>query len=250
MKTKVIKLTSNTNVTLTTYIHDLSEEMKNVDVRPAMLIFPGGGYWFCSDREAEPIALADMAKGYNAFVLRYSLKKESEFPKPLLDAEEAISLIRENHKEYNIDPAKVAVLGFSAGGHLAAALGTMGTNKPNALLLGYPCILEDDDKDWPYPIPGLHTLVDEQTPESFVFHTYEDDAVPVANAIEFVKALNDKKIPVEFHLFKTGVHGLSLGNHLVSNGSRTMIDENYEHWFELSVRWLDNIFRSFISEDN
>ncbi len=97
---------------------------------PPSLIFPGGGYRFCSDREAEPIAMAFLAEGYQAFVLRYSLNDQAAFPRPLNDAEEALELIRSKSRQWHVDPARIAVCGFSAGGHLAAALGTMGTSSP------------------------------------------------------------------------------------------------------------------------
>ena len=156
MEIKKIILDSDHDVSLTTYIHDVSSEMENVIKRPAILIFPGGGYHFCSDREAEPIALAYAAKGYHAFVLRYSLKKSSQFPKPLRDAEMALEMIIKNADKWNVIANKIAVIGFSAGGHLATALGTTGKIKPNALILGYPWVLEDENHygEWPHTIPG------------------------------------------------------------------------------------------------
>src|SRR3989304_3816830 len=141
MKTISFNL-SHENVTLTSYLLDSSQEMPNTRLRPVVLVFPGGGYYACSDREAEPIALAFLAEGYQAFVLRYSIGENASFPRPLNDAEEALELIRVNADEWSVDPARIAVCGFSAGGHLAAALGTMGRVRPNALILAYPCILD------------------------------------------------------------------------------------------------------------
>jgi acetyl esterase/lipase len=86
---------SHEKVTLTAYLLDASPDMPNMRVRPAVLVCPGGGYFFCSDREAEPIAMAFLARGYHAFVLRYSLGENAAFPRPLNDAEEALELIRE-----------------------------------------------------------------------------------------------------------------------------------------------------------
>lgn len=251
MKIEKIILDKEHNVSLTTYIHDVSDEMKNVKNRPAILIFPGGGYHFCSDREGEPIALAYAAKGYQAFVLRYSLKDTSVFPKPLRDAEMALKLIRDNADEWGVISNKIAVIGFSAGGHLATAIGTIGKIKPNALILGYPCVLEEGiDEDWPYQVPGTHNMVDSTTPESFIFHTYNDDLVPVKHALVFAAALDKAKIPFDLHIFKNGVHGLSLGNNIVSNGSAKMVELRYQEWFELSVSWLQEVFNSFENEKN
>ena len=92
--------------------------------RPAVVIFPGGGYDYTSDREAEPVANAYLAAGYSAFVVRYAVGVDAKHPHPLLDAAAALALVRARAEEFHIDPQKVAVCGFSAGGHLAAHIGT------------------------------------------------------------------------------------------------------------------------------
>ena len=129
---------TNENVTLTKYILDTSFDNRAGYKRPAVLVCPGGGYAFCSNREAEPIAMHFLAMGYNAFILRYSLNENSMFPQPLDDANEAMQVIIDNADEWLVDINKIAVCGFSAGGHLAAALGTMGKIRPAAMILGYP----------------------------------------------------------------------------------------------------------------
>lgn len=121
MISEIFKITDDSEVSLTSYISDISEEMKNMKTKPAILVLPGGAYKFCSDREAEPVALAYLAKGFNAFVLRYSLNEKAEFPTPLNDAQKALAFIRKNAEKFHTDPQKIAVIGFSAGGHLAAA---------------------------------------------------------------------------------------------------------------------------------
>lgn len=135
------------------YVADNSEEMEPDRIRPAILILPGGGYAMTSDREAEPVALQFLAKGFAVFVLRYSVQP-SRYPVALLEAAEAMRLIRANADQWHVNPAQVAVLGFSAGGHLAANLATsVGDEdireqggidpdavRPNALMLSYPVI--------------------------------------------------------------------------------------------------------------
>ncbi|MSD82412.1 alpha/beta hydrolase fold domain-containing protein, partial [Escherichia coli] len=98
------------------YVADNSEEMEPDRIRPAILILPGGGYAMTSDREAEPVALQFLAKGFAVFVLRYSVQP-SRYPVALLEAAEAMRLIRANADQWHVNPAQVAVLGFSAGGH-------------------------------------------------------------------------------------------------------------------------------------
>ena len=111
--------TEGLNAELTSYLYDVSEENGGRKNRAAVLIFPGGGYDYCSDREAEPVALKFLGAGINAFVLRYSCYRK-KFPTNLLEALSALKFIRENAEEFDIDPEKIIVCGFSAGGHLAA----------------------------------------------------------------------------------------------------------------------------------
>jgi acetyl esterase/lipase len=248
MKISTLHL-SNKGVTLTSYLLESSQEMTNTHVRPAILIFPGGGYRGCSDREAEPVALAFLAEGYQAFVLRYSVNQNAQFPRPLNDAEEALELIRQYSQEWGIDPEKVAVCGFSAGGHLAAAVGTMGRVRPNAMILGYPCILASMSQIFPAPVPGADEHVDASTPPAFIFHTFADALVPVNNALAFASALDRVKVPFEMHIFQNGVHGLSLAKPVTSGGLRKMVDIDAANWFSLCTSWLKNVFGDFAVSD-
>ncbi len=241
MKTQTIQL-SQKNVTLTTYLLDASPEMADWQVRPAVLICPGGGYRFCSDREAEPIAMAFLAEGYQAFILRYSLNDQAAFPQPLHDAEEALELIHSKAWQWHVDPERIAACGFSAGGHLAAALGTMGRVRPAALILGYPCILESMSKILPWPVPSLEKEVDAKTPPTFIFTTSTDVVVPVENSLEFASALSRTGIPFEMHVFHEGIHGLSLAKPLTANGNADMVDARAAQWVRLCMSWLEKQF--------
>lgn len=244
---RIEKITfNNSEAIMTAYLLDHSAEFNNIASRPAVLIFPGGGYYVTSDREAEPIAMAYLAEGYNAFLLRYSVGKESSFKAALSDAEVAITLVRENADEWNIDQNKIAVIGFSAGGHLAASLGTMGKNRPNALILGYPCILSD--LDLAFPIPSLVNEVDEITPPTFIFSTFEDEIVPIEHTISFLQALNEKNISFESHIFQKGRHGLSLAKPLSSSGLKYFVEEDFAQWFDLSISWLHKVLGNFSAD--
>src|SRR3989304_9659647 len=143
MKTETIQLTADPNVTLMTYLPQPSEALPNMAARRAVLICPGGSYLYCSDREGEPIALAFMAAGYQAFVLRYSVGEFAAFPRPLMDAENALELIRARAEEWQVDPGKIAACGFSGGGRLGAGLGNMGRGRPNAQIFAFPCLFDD-----------------------------------------------------------------------------------------------------------
>lgn len=243
MKTEVICLTNN-NVTLTTYILDASREMPNMKERPAVLLCPGGGYHMCSDREAEPVAMAFLTMGYHVFILRYSLKEASKFPQPLDDAEEALSLIRERSGEWGVIPDKIAVCGFSAGGHLAAALGTMGKIRPNAMVLGYPCITEDicNSSTLATNVPELASRVDAQTPPAFIFSTANDATVPINSSLSFAKALSEKAVPFELHIFADGSHGLSIATRATCSGNEKAINRPVSGWVSMCAQWLDKLF--------
>lgn len=236
MNIKTIEL-SNKDVALTIYIQHPSNEMKEMKKKPGILILPGGGYEFCSDREGEPIALAYMKAGFNAFVLHYSLKENAKFPRPLDDAEEALALIRKNADEWYVFEDKIVCIGFSAGGHLGSQLGASEVIRPNALILGYGAFIGSKRHGWDFPT----VEVDENYPETFLFHTYADDVVPVHTSIWLANELSNHKIPFEIHVFRDGQHGLSLGDESVSWGDTYIADEHYQNWLPLSIAWLNKV---------
>jgi acetyl esterase/lipase len=237
MKIETIVLDEKTNTKLTIYVQEPSSEMKDVSVKKGILILPGGGYQMCSDRESEPIALSYLQAGYNAFVLEYSLKEDSRFPKPLKDAEQALLLIREHASAWHVDPDKIACIGFSAGGHLASHLGASDVARPNALLLGYGAFIRSDGHGWSYPT----VQVDAKFPPSFLFHTYEDGLVPVDTSLWLALELSKHKVPFDLHVFTKGVHGLSLGTDSVTWGEGYQAQPRFAEWLKLSLSWLDEI---------
>ena len=234
---------SKENVTLTVYLPDKSPEMPHMDTRRGILVIPGGAYAFCSDREAEPVALEFLSAGYAAFVLRYSLNETSAFPGALNDAEEALELIRSKADEWGVDPRKIAAVGFSAGGHLTAALSVMGKQRPNAQILGYPCITAETCKLLASSQPSLEDKVDDMTPPAFIVHAFEDSLVPVGDSLKYAEALNEKKIPFEMHIYQKGYHGFSTAKPQVYSGKEDY--ENNRHcgtWIPQCLTWLDNLF--------
>lgn len=230
------------NVTLDVYIPDISNEMPNMRIKPGILVLPGGGYFMCSDREAEPIAFEFMAKGYNVFILRYSLNENALFPTPLNDAVQALKTIRQNAQEWHTDPNRIAVCGFSAGGHLAAALSTMSDEKPNACILGYPCILEKIGKILAQPIPSLEVLVDKKTPPTFIASASDDDVVPIENSIKYALSLSEHSVPFEMHIFSEGGHGFSTSTEVTTVEERQEFVKNTKVWIPMCIEWLKTIF--------
>ncbi len=231
--------------------------------RPAVLVLPGGGYAFTSEREATPIALEFTAAGISAFVLRYTCAPDGYFPTQLIEALQAVKVIREHAEEWHIDPDKIAVCGFSAGGHLTASTGVFWNHplvrehglegdmhKPNGLILSYPVItggekahrgsfqnlLGDQYSDEMVAFTSLETQVTESTPKSFIWHTYEDSGVPVENSMMFASALIAHKVPVELHIYPHGEHGLSLANPLVCGPDGVI--PKVQTWIGFAKEWV------------
>lgn len=239
---KQFNRTEDAKVNLTAYLLSDENDSGQKPCRGGILIFPGGGYHMCSNREAEPIAASFLAEGYHAFILRYSVKEDAPFPKPLEDAEWAMDLLFEHAQEFQLDKEKIAVCGFSAGGHLAAALGTMGRVRPQAMLLGYPCILESISPILAAPVPSLEKEVDDKTPPCYIFTTAEDKTVPVENSLEFALALSKQKVPFELHVFEKGRHGLSLAKPQTACGDPGAISRVFAQWLPMCVDWLQELF--------
>ena len=231
---------------LTGFLHEPSPEMANVQAWPGILVLPGGGFRMCSDREAEPVAMAFYARGYNAFVLHYTTvtdKPDATIADPMRDVEAALSLIRQKAAAYRMKEKALAMIGFSGGAHLAASVAVHGPVRPDALVLGYPGILHSDLRA--LECPDIETSVDEKTPASFVFVTRDDPVTPPRHALAFVGALDRAGVDYELHIFRTGSHGLSLAVPFTSGGDRAMVNPAFARWFDLCCEWLTAKFGEF-----
>ena len=245
------------NAYLITYIRDNPPEMSN-DPRRAILICPGGGYQWTSDREAEPVALQFLARGYNVFVLKYSVAEMAKNLNPLRETELAIKHIRDNAIAYNIRADKVFVLGFSAGGHVALSSGTLLEKeaRPDGMVLCYPVVTAscpthigslynfcgtNSPTDEQKHLFSLDLHVDSDTPPAFIWHTENDDSVPVQNSKNLALAMEKFGIKHELVLFPDGHHGLSLA----TSETCKEIPENEPHpcsiWVDLADKWIKNI---------
>lgn len=243
MKSECIVLNKERNVTLTTYIQDVGGEFANIPKRPAMLVIPGGGYQMCSDREADPVAMPYLSAGYQVFILRYSVKEHAKWPNPLSDYEQAMELIKSRAEEWNIYQDKIAIVGFSAGGHLAASAATMSKNRPNAAILGY-AVTTDDIKMCENTAPDTVSAVDKNTCPCFVFSTRTDSVVPIENSLKFLKALTKHNIAYESHIYSYGPHGFSTGDSsILSPGAK--ISNRAPNWVKDSIEWLKEVLGDF-----
>jgi acetyl esterase/lipase len=194
----------------------------------AVLVCPGGGYrTLASAHEGKDVAEWLNTLGVSAFVLQYRVGPRYHHPVPLQDAQRAIRLLRARAKDFAIDPGRLGILGFSAGGHLAATTGTHfdAGSRPDFMVLAYPVMSMTapfshkgsiENLLGSSPDPKLaedlsnERRVTAQTPPAFLFHTADDPGVPVENSLVFAQALRQAGVPVELHVFPKGKHGVGL----------------------------------------
>ena len=241
MKAQEIILNEKRDVTLTAYIQEADGEF-GFSKRPAMLVIPGGGYAMCSDREADPVATAYLKAGYQAFVLRYTCTPKGKWPLPLEDYEQAMALIEERSDEWHLDKAKIAVVGFSAGGHLAACAATVAEHRPVAAVLVYPAILKDicDMCQPGMPYPNEHVTA--ETCPCFLVAARDDRTVNIKNALMMELALADKGVAFESHIYSYGGHGFSTGEDWIITNSAC---SRLPNWVPDSIDWLGEIMGRF-----
>ncbi len=248
------------------YLHSPIIEIENHrKLYPSVVICPGGGYQMCSEREADPVAFEYLAAGYNVFILRYSLGENIRHFNPLKELSSTLMKIRDNSAEWGCDPDRVAVCGFSAGGHLAASLCALwnhpdfladfdnrgGLNRPNAAIISYAVITAEagyrhggsidtitglNSKEMNV-LFSLEKQVGAHCCPAFVWHTVDDTVVPVENALFFINALQKNNISFEAHIFPSGVHGISVCTEEVASDN-----SHVRQWVELSKRWLSGLF--------
>ena len=231
---------------VTAYIHEGG-------VHPAMVVYPGGGYAKRAAHEGSAIGEYYYENGYNAFVVDYRVAP-NRHPAPLMDAQRAVKLVRLHADEWGVDPDKVFVIGFSAGGHLAGCVATMAdicrvgdeldeiSPRPNGAILCYPVLSSDptiahrgsfqnllgDRVDELSTAFSVEKNVDENTCPCFLFHTMEDATVPVHNTFRMLEALREHNIPAEAFITPYGRHGVGLAKGM----------DGCEQWPTLTLDWL------------
>ena len=276
-----IKIAHSVQATLTIYAHEDYPEVYGERKRPMIVICPGGGYEHVSPREGEAIALQFMTTGAHAAVLRYDVSGQgAEFPQHLLELAASVAYVRKHAAEYCIDPDKILVAGFSAGGHLAASLGcfwmekwldelmqaeigaTMKDYQPNGEILAYPVITSGEfahrgsfvkimgsEAEQGYAPLGLSAIeleeklslenqVTSDFPQTFMWHTFEDGAVPLENSLFFAEALRKAGVNFEYHVFPHGGHGYALATKETAMKEGKEINAQCAQWIDLFKSWM------------
>jgi len=250
------------------YIQEAFPETQNglATRHPAVLVLPGGGYRATTNREADPVALKFVAEGFSAFILRYSCAPD-RYPTQLLQAAATIAFLRTHAEEYHIDPDRIFTLGFSAGGHLTASTGILWKEpvikevlgienelcRPTGMVPCYPVItsgeyahrgsfdnlLGPDASQEMLDYVSLEKRIDADTVPAFLWHTFNDGAVPVENSLLVANAMRKHNVPFELHIYPDGVHGLSLCNELSSKpGQDALLNPHDATWMKLCIEWM------------
>jgi acetyl esterase/lipase len=229
---------------------------KQIATGAAIIVCPGGGYQHLADHEGAPIAEWLNSIGVTAFVLKYRIAPRYHHPAPMLDAARAIRTVRARSAEWGLDPGKIGILGFSAGGHVASTAGThydtgnprsanpieRASSRPDLMVLIYPVITMGAKAHagsrrnliGEAPDAALVKLlsneeqVNKQTPPAFLVHTVDDPGVPVENSMMFAASLQKNGVPYELHLYQHGPHGFGLGADL----------QGVSSWPRLCADWL------------
>lgn len=227
----------------------------NGNLSSAIIVCPGGGYSRRAAHEGEPIAKWLNGLGISAFVLNYRVAPYRH-PVPLLDAQRAIRTVRHHAEEWQIDPHRIGILGFSAGGHLASTAGThyeagdqnsvdpieRQSSRPDLMVLCYPVIsfgehghvgskhnlLGESPDEELVSLLSSDMQVTADTPPTFLWHTADDASVAVENSLLFAGALSRNKVPFDLHVFESGRHGIGIAE----DHSEAYI------WTEICANWL------------
>ena len=253
---------------LTVYLPDNMTEIGRRDQKhPCLLICPGGGYAMVSQREGEPIGFRFLTQGYNVFVLEYSVEP-NRFPTQLREVAAAMELIYANAESWHCDTDKVAIMGFSAGGHLAAHYTNAydweevremfpESKGVNASILCYPVITANPEFAHLGSFQRLlgkeeltkkeqerfscDNMVSEKTPPTFLWHTRTDNCVPVMNSLLYAQALTKHGVPYALHIYPQGGHGLSTVDKWC-NGNLSPAVLHAGDWFDAVYKWLSFTF--------
>ena len=247
------------------YIQQKNDVVVMSRKRPLMILVPGGGYQKIACNKTEAVALSFLSQGYQVIVLHYSVAP-TRYPESLLELCRTVAWAKTHAEEYWIDPERICVLGFSAGGHLAASLAVLWNTpylreltgipaellRPDRLILGY-AVLTGGEKTHEPSVRNLMGSFDDasreqfsleskvtpDTPPCFLWTTVTDALVPMENTMLFASALRKNNVPFELHIFSEGVHGLSRGDKTTAGVNGRGYHPYCACWLDMALSWLD-----------
>lgn len=260
--------TLENDVILETYCPDNFKEWNINEKRKGLLILPGGGYGFLSERESEPVALRFAGSNIACFVLKYTIAPKMNFPFPLIEVYAALAYIRKNADKFHVFKDKLSVLGFSAGGHLAASAScyhktqeyadllniSLDEMEINGCVLSYPVISmefghEGTRRNFTKEDPvllekfSIDKNINKDFPKTFIWHTTFDNCVIVKNSLVLAEELAKNKVFFELHVYPMHDHGQALCDSSVYFNA----DENFINEIKYNTQWVDNAIH-FIKE--
>lgn len=255
---------------LTSYCPDNFKEWSLNEKRKCILVLPGGGYEFVSEREAEPVALRFVGQNIACFVLNYTIAPKIKYPYPLVEVYAALSFIRRNADKYHIDIDKISVLGFSAGGHLAASTACyhqdqeyasflnipLDEMKVNGCILSYPVISMEfgheaskrnitQNREDLLDKFSIDKHVTKDFPKTFIWHTTFDTCVPVKNSLVLAEELSKNNVFFELHVYPMHDHGQALCDRSVY--TKEMVNDVVINEMKYNTQWVDNAIH-FVKE--
>ena len=209
---------------------------------PAVVIIPGGSYRQIKERDSERVAITFATHAFQAFVVRYPVLEHRDYQAAKMAVAQAFDYIVEHAAELDVNPDHLGVIGFSAGGQLAAAYSNQLATKAKFAALGYPVIKPTIDDRMGVKTEDVSQLVTGQTPATFIWGSVNDDLTPYLDHVNaYAMMLAQHGVPFELHEFGTGNHGIALANKYTGIVNRNRVDRHMSRWFPLFLEWFAEV---------
>lgn len=231
------------NISLTEPYSSVDIYHSNSDVPlPGIVVVPGGSYNKIMERDSERVAMTMATHAFQVFVIRYPVVEHKDYQAAERAMTQAFDYLVAHASELDLDPAQLGVLGFSAGGQLAAAYSNQAGTKAKFVGLGYPVIRPTIDQRMGVTTTDVSQLVTSQTPPTFIWGSIKDDLTPYREHIAvYTHALAENGVSFELHEFSTGGHGIALANKYTGIVNRDRTDAHMAKWFPLFLDWLKQL---------
>lgn len=211
---------------------------------PAVVIVPGGSYQQIKERDSERVAITFATHAFQAFVVRYPVLEHRDYQAAKTTVAQTFDYIVDHAVELDVNPDQLGVIGFSAGGQLAAAYSNQPATKAKFAALGYPVIKPTIDDRMGVKTEDVSQLVTDQTPATFIWGSVNDDLTPYLDHVNaYTMMLAQHGVPFELHEFGTGNHGIALANKYTGIVNRDRVDRHMSRWFPLFLEWFAEVVK-------
>ncbi|MCO8297424.1 alpha/beta hydrolase [Tetragenococcus halophilus] len=232
------------NVQLDTTNHSsLDIYQSNTDTAlPGIVVVGGGSYKQLRERDTERVALQFATQAFQSFVVNYPTEEQKSYADAKQAIAEAFDYIKKHADQLKVDVNKLGIIGFSAGGQLAADYSNQADTQAKFVLLGYPVIKPTLDEKMGVQSTDVSKLVSSNTPPTFIWGAMNDELTPFLEHIDaYTQALAQSNVPFEVHEFSTGNHGMALANKWTGVVNDGRVDHHMSRWFPLAIEWLDEM---------